>query len=228
MEKNQKVGVIIAAAGEGRRMNGVDKVFASLAGRPVLARVIDVFASVKAVNRIVVLVNENNLERCRQLIAAEHWPLPVVYGSGGQRRQDSVAAGLTLLEDCDWIIVHDGARPLVTSDLITRGLQAAAETGAAAAAVPVTDTIKLAGDDLIVKETLPRANLWAVQTPQVFRYDIISRAYARLTAEVTDDASLVEKYGGRVRLYQGAYDNIKLTSPGDLARAGILLERRGK
>jgi 2-C-methyl-D-erythritol 4-phosphate cytidylyltransferase len=228
MEKNQKVGVIIAAAGEGRRMNGMDKVFASLAGRPVLARVIDVFTSVQAVNRIAVLVNEINLERCRRLIAAENWPLPVACGSGGQRRQDSVAAGLRLLADCDWIIVHDGARPLVTPDLITRGLQAAAETGAAIAAVPVTDTIKLAGEDLIVKETLPRANLWAVQTPQVFRYDIISQAYAELTADVTDDAALVEKCGGRVRLYQGAYDNIKITSPGDLVLAGILMERHGK
>jgi 2-C-methyl-D-erythritol 4-phosphate cytidylyltransferase len=228
MEDNEKVGVIIAAAGEGRRMNGMDKVFASLAGRPALAHVIDVFASVKAISRIAVLVNEKNLQRCRQLIAAENWPVPIVCGSGGQRRQDSVAAGLRLLEDCDWIIVHDGARPLVTPDLITRGLQAAAETGAAAAAVPITDTIKLAGEDLIVKETLFRANLWAVQTPQVFRYDIISRAHARLTADVTDDASLVEKCGGRVKLFQGAYDNIKLTNPGDLALAGILLERHGK
>jgi 2-C-methyl-D-erythritol 4-phosphate cytidylyltransferase len=226
MEKKQKVGVIIAAAGEGRRMSGVDKVFAVLAGRPVLARVIDAFASVKDVSRIIILVNEGNLEQCRQLITAEHWPVPVMCAIGGKRRQDSVAAGLTYLEDCIWIIVHDGARPLVTPDLITRGLQAAVETGSAVAAVPVNDTVKLAGSDLFVKETLSRANLWAAQTPQVFRSDILSRAYAQLAADVTDDASLVERDGGRVRLYMGAYDNIKVTNPGDLALARVLLEQR--
>jgi 2-C-methyl-D-erythritol 4-phosphate cytidylyltransferase len=124
--------------------------------------------------------------------------------------------------------IHDGARPLVTAELIQRGLAVARETGAAVAAVPVTDTIKIAGDDGIVRETPPRSNLWAVQTPQVFRYDIISDAYRQVTAEVTDDASLVERLGYRVKLYMGSYDNIKITTPDDLALAQVLWQKYAK
>jgi len=121
------------------------------------------------------------------------------------------------------VVIHDGARPLVTKELIERGLEAAGETGAAAAAVPVTDTIKIAGDDRIVLETPLRQNLWAVQTPQVFRVDIISKAYQKAKGEVTDDASLVEKLGYRVKLYTGSYDNIKITTGKDLLIAEVLL-----
>jgi 2-C-methyl-D-erythritol 4-phosphate cytidylyltransferase len=139
-----------------------------------------------------------------------------------------VAAGLSQLENCDWVVVHDCARPLVTADLIERGLTEARETGAAVAAVPVTDTIKMAGDDRIVHQTLLRQNLWAVQTPQVFRLDIIAEAYRQAKGEVTDDASLVEQLGYKVKLYMGAYDNIKVTTPDDLALAEILWQRREK
>jgi len=111
-------------------------------------------------------------------------------------------------------------------DLIDCGLEAARETGAAVAAVPVTDTIKVAGDDRIVTETPLRHNLWAVQTPQVFRFDIIAEAYRRAKGEVTDDASLVEQLGYRVKLYMGSYDNIKVTTPDDLALAEVLWHKR--
>jgi 2-C-methyl-D-erythritol 4-phosphate cytidylyltransferase len=99
-------------------------------------------------------------------------------------------------------------------------------TGAAVAAVPVTDTIKVAGVDRLVQETLSRGRLWAVQTPQVFRADIINKAYRQIKTEVTDDAALVEQLGDKVRLYPGAYDNIKVTTPGDLTLAEILWQRR--
>jgi 2-C-methyl-D-erythritol 4-phosphate cytidylyltransferase len=112
--------------------------------------------------------------------------------------------------------------------LIKRGLKAARETGAAVAAIPVTDTIKLAESDRIVHQTPPRQNLWAVQTPQVFRFDIIAKAYERAKGEVTDDASLVERLGYKVKLYIGAYDNIKITTPGDLALAELLWQKHGK
>jgi 2-C-methyl-D-erythritol 4-phosphate cytidylyltransferase len=147
---------------------------------------------------------------------------------GGERRQDSVAAGLSRLEKCHWVIIHDGARPLVTEDLIRRGLAEAGDTGAAVAAVPVTDTIKVAGDDRLVQHTPLRDNLWAVQTPQVFRFDIITKAYRRIKAEVTDDASLVEQSGYKVKLYMGSYDNIKVTTPDDLALAEVLWQKHGK
>jgi 2-C-methyl-D-erythritol 4-phosphate cytidylyltransferase len=223
-----KVGAIIVAAGSSRRMGGIDKVFAPLSGKPVLVRVLDAFESCELVNQIVVVVSEKNLERCRRLITGEGWPKPIEVCAGGRWRQDSVAAGLSRLNNCQWVVIHDGARPLVTKDLIERGLEAAKETGAAIAAIPVTDTIKVAGDDRIVHQTPPRQNLWAVQTPQVFRVDIIARAYEQTKGEVTDDASLVERLGFRVKLYMSAYDNIKITNSDDLALAEVLLKKHGK
>ncbi len=228
MISQQKVGAIIVAAGRGERMGGVDKMFTPLGGNHILARVIDVFHRCQSVGQIVVVVAEENMERCRQLVAEHGWSKVTEVCPGGRRRQDSVAAGLSRLKDCDWVVIHDGARPLVTEALINRGLAEAQETGAAVAAVPVTDTIKVAGDDRLVRETPPRDNLWAVQTPQVFRYDIISETYRQVTAEVTDDASLVEQLGYRVKLYMGSYDNIKITTPDDLALAQVLWQRYGK
>ena len=145
---------------------------------------------------------------------------------GGERRQDSVAAGLGRLKDSNWVVIHDGARPLIAAALIEAGLEAAEASGAAVAAVPVSDTIKVAGDDLFVQGTPPRQRLWAVQTPQVFRFDIITNAYRKAEAEVTDDATLVERLGYRVKLYMGSYDNIKVTTANDLALAEVLLRKR--
>ena len=223
-----KVGAIIVAAGSGRRMGGVDKVFAPLGGKPVLARVIDTFEGCGSVAQIIVVVSRKNLRRCRQLVAERGCSKVTDVCPGGRRRQDSVAAGLGRLSHCDWVVIHDGARPLLTVDLIERGLEAARETGAAAAAVPVKDTIKLAGDDRIVHQTPPRQNIWAVQTPQVFRIDIITEAYCRANGDVTDDASLVEQLGYRVKLYMGSYDNIKITTGPDLLIAGVLGKEHGK
>jgi len=218
----QRVGAVIAAAGNSRRMGGVDKVFALLGGEPILARVVDAFQGCNPIDQIIVVLSEQNLERGQQLVAEQGWTKVIDVCAGGQRRQDSVAAGLRRLSNCDWIIIHDGARPLVTVDLINRGLEAAKETGAAVAAVPVTDTIKLAGDDRIVHQTPPRQNLWAVQTPQVFGIKIITEAYSRASGDVTDDASLVEQLGYGVKIYMGSYDNIKITTPDDLALAEVL------
>ena len=211
-----KVGAIIVAAGESRRMGGVDKVFAPLRGKPVLAHVLDAFDSCDSVSQIVVVVSRKNLERCQRLIAEEGGSKPIEVCAGGRRRQDSVAAGLSRLNHCHWVVIHDGARPLLTADLIERGLKAAQKTGAAASAIPVTDTIKVAGGNKIVQQTPPRQNLWAVQTPQMFRFGIIAKAYAQAKGEVTDDASLVEQLGYKVKLYMGSYDNIKITTSFDL------------
>ena len=227
-DEKQKVGAVIVAAGESTRMGGVDKVLALLGGRPVLARVIDAFQECKSVQQIVVVLGQQNLKRGQQLVAEQGWDKVTDVCPGGQRRQDSVLAGLKQLDHCHWAVIHDGARPLVTEDLIEQGLAAAAETGAAVAAVPVTYTIKVAGDDGFVQGTPPRQNLWAVQTPQVFRFDIIAEAYRQAKYEVTDDARLVEQLGYRVKLYMGAYDNIKITTPDDLALAEVLWQKRAK
>jgi len=214
-----KTGAVITAAGESRRMGGEDKVFASLCGQPVLERVIETFQKCARIDQIVVVLSERNLERGKELKVSD-------VCVGGSRRQDSVLAGIKRLDHCDWVVIHDGARPLVTEELIERGLDAAMETGAAVAAVPVTDTIKVAGEGEFVHQTLPRQNLWAVQTPQVFRIDIVEEAYRQVEGEVTDDSSLVEQLGYSVRLYMGSYDNIKITTPDDLAIAEILWRKR--
>ena len=228
MNSQQQIGAVIVAAGWSQRMGGVDKMLTLLGGKPVLAWAVDVFQQCKLIDQIVVVVSKQSLGRCRQLVAERGWSKVTEVCVGGRRRQDSVAAGLGQLSRCQWVVIHDGARPLITEGLIEHGLKAAGETGAAIAAVPVTDTIKVAGDDRVVQQTLPRGNLWAVQTPQVFRFDIITEAYRRVKAEVTDDASLVEQLDYKVKLYMGSYDNIKITTPDDLALAEILWQRHGK
>lgn len=220
------VGAVIVAAGSSRRMGGQDKLTALLGGRTVLARVIDVFERCRLIERIVIVLGALNLEWGRRLVVEQGWSKVSDVCAGGELRQDSVAAGLSHLTDCCWAVIHDGARPLLTEDLISRGLAAAEETGAAVAAVPVGDTIKLAEGGLVC-ETLPRDKLWAVQTPQVFRIDVINQAYRKAEGEVTDDASLVEQMGCPVKLYAGSYDNIKITTPGDLAVAEVLVKKYG-
>jgi len=227
MEKGEKerVGAVIVAAGKSQRMGEVDKLFAPLGGKPLLARTTYPFQKCRLVDQIVVVVSGEKEEICRQLVAGEEWSKVSDVCLGGRRRQDSVAAGLKRLNNCDWVVIHDGARPLVTVDLIERGLEAAKETGVAVAAVPVTDTIKVTGDDRIVHQTPPRQNLWAIQTPQVIRIGIITEAYQKANDDVTDDASLVEQLGYKVKLYMGAYDNIKVTTPEDLALAEVLWQK---
>ncbi|MDD5126880.1 MAG: 2-C-methyl-D-erythritol 4-phosphate cytidylyltransferase [Dehalococcoidales bacterium] len=220
------VTAIIVAAGESRRMSGVDKMFATLGGKPLLARTISVFQESPMVDRIILVVHQKKLARCRRLVADEGFSKVAEVCPGGKRRQDSVAEGLKRAGDCEWVIIHDGARPLVTEKLIADGLQAARATGAAIAAVPVKDTIKEAAKDSTVIRTLNRKDLWAVQTPQVFRCDLIARAYRQTDGDVTDDAALVEKLGGKVILYTGSYANIKVTTPDDLIVAEALGSQR--
>ena len=224
MTLNVKISAIIVAAGESQRMDGIDKMFILLGRIPALGRVLDTFQNCKKIDQIVVVMHEKNIEECRQMVAAHRWYKVTDICLGAKRRQDSVAEGLKRIKKADWVVIHDGARPLVTIDLIERGLEAAKETGVAVAALPVTDTIKVVLPGEIVRQTLPRQNLRAVQTPQVFRYDIIKNTYKFTPGDYTDDASLVEKAGYKVKLYMGAYDNIKITTPDDLAMAEGLLK----
>jgi len=210
-DEKQRVGAVIVAAGKSERMGEADKLFALLGGKPLLVRTTEPFQKCRMVDQIVVVISGEKEALCRRLVTGEEWSKVSDVCLGGSRRQDSVAAGMKRLKKCDWVVIHDGARPLVTVDLIERGLEAAKETGAAIAAVPVTDTIKIAGDDGIVHQTPPRQNLWAVQTPQVFHINIVTKAYKKANEDVTDDASLVEQLGYQVKLYMGSYDNIKIS-----------------
>jgi 2-C-methyl-D-erythritol 4-phosphate cytidylyltransferase len=138
-----------------------------------------------------------------------------------------VRLGLERLPQCDWVIVHDGARPLLDGETITSGLEAARSTGAAVAAVPVKDTIKMADAHGVVTRTVERDRLWAVQTPQVFRRQLLADAHRSITRDVTDDASMAELIGVSVKVFMGSYDNLKVTTPDDLVVArSILSDRR--
>ncbi|MBL7119126.1 MAG: 2-C-methyl-D-erythritol 4-phosphate cytidylyltransferase [Dehalococcoidia bacterium] len=221
-----KVGAVITAAGGSRRMGGQDKVFSEVAGKPVLAHVLDVFQECPAVDRVVLVLTEAGLERGRRLVAERGFSKVTDICPGGERRQDSVAQGLRRLEGCQWVVIHDGARPCVTADLIQSGLAEARHTGAAIAAVPVKETIKAVDAEGTIQNTPRREELWVAQTPQIFRSDIIVEAYRRRTEEVTDDAALVEALGYNVRVYMGSYDNIKITTPQDLALAEVILRNK--
>ena len=219
---------MIVAAGRSRRTGSIDKLWTPLTdakgqSRPLLAYCIAAFQLCPAVGRIVIVVAEEAIERTQTLAEGEGWNKVCAVVAGGDRRQDSVQAGLESLGRCEWVIVHDGARPMVTPALIEQGLREAEETGAACCALPVPDTVKESDAAGRIVRTLDRSRLWLAQTPQTFRYDLLMKAHAQATGEATDDAALVEALGVDVRLYQGSPLNLKVTTRDDLALAQALL-----
>ena len=216
---------IIVGAGHSQRMDGIDKVFAPLGGRPLLCHSVEVFEASPLIKRIIVALSQDNLDHGRELAAARGWHKARLC-VGGERRQDSVRAGLDCLDGAEWIVVHDAARPMLTADLIERGLQAAQRSGAAVCAVPIADTVKLIGAYDTIIETLPRERLRAVQTPQVFRYSLLMAAHRATATTATDDAAMVEALGHHVVIYEGSMENIKVTTPVDLSFAEAILQRR--
>ncbi len=218
------VGVVIAAAGASTRMEGEDKILAPLSGGPLILHTVAAFERCPSVSEIVVVVAERSLwETVRLLDEQHHWSKVRAVKAGGPRRQDSVALGLAALPPCEWVVVHDGARPLVDAALVERGVEAAAVSGAAVAAVPAKDTMKVVGPTGEVQATPERSTLWAVQTPQVFRRDLLERAHREVSEDVTDDAAMVERLGLPVQVFMGAYTNLKVTTPDDLLVAETLL-----
>jgi len=215
---------VIVAAGTSQRMGGINKLFASLMRKPLLAWSVDTCEGYSSIQQIVLVLNNKDLAQGQKLKKERNWSKVALY-LGGARRQDSVKAGLKQIEDCDLVMIHDGARPFLTSDLIEDGLKVVQETGAAVAAVPIKDTIKLANDERLTGKTIQRDRLWAAQTPQIFSFDVITRAYENLVAEVTDDATAVERLGRKVQLYMGDYRNIKVTTTEDLQLARIIARK---
>jgi 2-C-methyl-D-erythritol 4-phosphate cytidylyltransferase len=205
-------------------MGGIDKVFATLNEEPLLATIVNVFQNCHSIHEIVIVLSRKNLRQGRKLIEEHSWPKVVAVCAGGPRRQDSVREGLRKLTACDWVVIHDGSRPCIDVDLIERGLIAARESGAAVAGVPVKDTIKIVSRRRVIQQTPARHSLWAAQTPQIFRYSLIAEAYNQANIEATDDASLVEQLGHRVEVYMGSYQNLKVTTPEDLAVAKLFLQ----
>jgi 2-C-methyl-D-erythritol 4-phosphate cytidylyltransferase len=216
-----RVAAIILAAGSSTRMSH-DKLWADLGGVPLVARAIQVFASSSCIDELVVVVRAGQETPMRELVARLGVAANVVVG--GAERQDSVRAGLDATEDAEWVLIHDAARPLVTPDLVERGLDEARKTGAAIAAVPAVDTIKVVEEGCIVG-TPDRGTLWHAQTPQVFRRSVLLAAHEAAGATTTDDAALVEAAGVPVRVFPGAYSNLKVTTDGDLIVARALAAR---
>lgn len=225
------VTALVVAAGAGRRFGGlVPKQFLPLGGLPLLAHTLRALAVPGLVDRLVVAVPPGEETRClAEVVAPLALPIPVALVPGGAERRDSVRAALARVEDrTDLVLIHDGVRPFVPRRDLEGVLAAARADGAAILAVPVSDTLKRAGADGRVAETLPREGLWAALTPQAFRRDLIVRAHeaARATgAAVTDDALLVERLGHPVTLVLGSRTNVKITSQEDLAIAEALLAR---
>ena len=222
----EKVGAIVVAAGKSERMGGVEKIFAIIDGKPLLAHAVEAFQQSPIVDSIVIVLAKDKVGIGLDLVKKFGWNKVVAVCPGGARRQDSVSEGLKQFDKVDWVMIHDGARPCVTQDIIERGLEQAKETGAAIPAMPVADTIKVVSSDSYVKDTPPRAQLWAVQTPQVFRFDILSEAHRKAKGDVTDDAGMVESLGHKVKVFRGSYTNIKVTTPEDLIIAEAIIKSR--
>jgi 2-C-methyl-D-erythritol 4-phosphate cytidylyltransferase len=215
-----RVHAVLAAAGQGVRMGAVgSKVLLAAGGQSILARAVEAFDHSPNADAIHVVAAEAHLEAIRHELAHRQWRKPIEVSVGGARRQDSVYLALQRLPPCDFVIIHDAARPLVSQELIAGALEAALQTGAATVAVPLTDTCKQVGPDGLVQQTLPRARLQAAQTPQAFRYDWLIEAHAQGQAQgwiVDDDAELVERLGHPVRVVPGDPRNLKVATPADL------------
>ena len=214
---------VIVAAGRSSRMGGVDKTFAPMLGAPLIAHTVERFEAHPGITEIALVLATESVAFGEELAASRRWRKVTRVCAGGARRQDSVYNGLLALGICDLVLVHDGARPCVDAGTLERGIRAAAEHGAAVAGTPVKDTIKRVSSDLLVEDTPERASLWAAQTPQVFRYDLLLRAHRQCEENVTDDAAMVEGLGHPVRMFEGAYENIKVTTAGDLTIAEAFL-----
>lgn len=209
---------------------GFDKILAPLQGRPVLAHSIAAFEQTDSVSHIIVVGRAEQIAEYEELCAHENFSKVSAVIPGGGRRQDSVRQGLECLESgTDFVAVHDAARPLVRPDLIERIFLTARQHGGAASAAPVADTLQRADHDLVVTGTVERAHLFAVQTPQIFRCELLRNAYRAVFEagrEVTDEISALAEVEGKVVLVPNDEPNFKITWPADLALANFVLSQR--
>jgi 2-C-methyl-D-erythritol 4-phosphate cytidylyltransferase len=222
----RNIGVIIPAGGAGRRMGGVHKPLLELCGEPILARSLRPFLDRADVRWVVVALPAETHALPPAWLLADARVRTV---AGGAERSDSVRLALAALpDDCDIVLVHDAARPLVSDAVIQRCIDAAVDGRSAIAAMPVTDTIKEVDEGGRITDSPDRRRLWAAQTPQAFPAGVLRNAHDRAAADrvaATDDAALVARYGGTVVVVEGAAANLKVTTPADIAVAETLLER---
>ncbi|MCK5534798.1 2-C-methyl-D-erythritol 4-phosphate cytidylyltransferase [bacterium] len=231
-----KNAAIIVSAGSGKRMKSlgkkVKKQYLPLANQPILIHTLKKFEELKEISEIILVLPKGEINYFKECWIKKYNFLKIKkIIAGGSRRQISVSKGLkNVSKDCKLIVIHDGVRPLVRKEIIIRAIKAASKYGASIVGVPVKETIKTVKNKW-VKSTLKREDLWSIQTPQVFKQDLIKKAYLKAEREkiyANDDAQLVENLGKKIRLVLSNYENIKITTPHDLIIAEEILKRRKK
>lgn len=225
-----KLGVVIPAAGRGKRMKaGINKQFLTLGDRPILAHAVGIFDDHPQVDQIIVVTRKDEMEYCQKKIIDRFNFVKTILVAGGETRCQSVYAGLMGFPlAIDYVIIHDGARPLLSNKLLNRVIKALDKYKALTTGFKVKDTIKIRNNNEMVAKTLDRDRLVAIQTPQAFSYDLIVRAHQQFSGsgKVFDDAFLVEKLGQAVKIIKGSAENIKITTPVDLNYAKLILKNR--
>ena len=219
------ISAIVLAGGRGKRMNyHKSKQFIEIKGKPVLVYTLEKFIYNKSIDEVILVLPEDEDDYCKKEVLQKYSLKVDRIVIGGKERQDSVFNALEAMEKANIVLIHDGARPFISEKIIEEGIKYANIYGAAAPGVTPKDTIKIKNEDNISVDTPDRNTLVAVQTPQCFKYDEIYQCHRKIKEEnaiVTDDTSVVERYGHKVYLYEGDYTNIKITTPEDL----ILAER---
>lgn len=221
---------IVLAAGQGKRMHTkIQKQFLEIKGYPVLYYSLRCFQDSPLIEDIILVTGEESVLYCQKEIVDKYGFTKVTkIIPGGKERYDSVYQGLLACENSDYVLIHDGARPFITEEILERGLTGAEETGACAVGMPSKDTVKIADESGYIAETPDRNKVWMIQTPQIFQYALIRSAHesirTREMSNVTDDTMVVEQETGiKVRLAEGSYQNIKITTPEDLGVAELFL-----
>ena len=233
--KQEKNTAIVLAAGQGKRMNSrIQKQFLEIDHRPVLYYSLECFQKSPLIQDIILVTGEEMISYCKkEIVERYNFTKVTKVIAGGKERYDSVYQGLLACEDCDYVFIHDGARPFVTEAMLERGVFGVQETGAGAIGMPSKDTIKISDKEGFVQSTPDRSRVWSVQTPQIFAYSLIRSAHESLRRKdmtgVTDDAMVVEQESGvGIRLVEGSYQNIKITTPEDLDIAETFLKKYKK
>lgn len=221
---------IVLAAGKGTRMNSkIQKQFLEVEGKPVIYYSLKCFQESPLIRDIILVTGEESLSYCKEEIVKRFGFSKVKkVTAGGKERYDSVYAGLCACDNTDYVLIHDGARPFVTEEILERTCFAVKETGACVVSMPAKDTIKISDRNKMVESTPAREKVWLVQTPQAFRYSLIKESYESIRCKdmsgITDDAMIVEQESGvKVALVHGSYENLKITTPEDLIIAEAFL-----
>ncbi|MBU2590710.1 MAG: 2-C-methyl-D-erythritol 4-phosphate cytidylyltransferase [Nitrospinae bacterium] len=222
-----RCAAIIPAAGRGLRMGGKEKQFLALGGVPIIVRTLRVFETAASIDAIYLVVPKDKVAYCeKEIVQAFNLKKVIKVVAGGEERQDSVANALKLSSAYDIIVVHDGVRPFVTEKMITESIEGVLEYGVAVVAIPETDTVKEADKEGFISKEISRERLWRIQTPQTFKRELLEEAMNKANEEGfkgTDESSLIERGGGRVKIIEGNVFNIKITVPEDIPLGEAIL-----